>query len=76
VRVRRTVHVSGTTGTDEGGKITHVGDMYRQTKKALDEYRKVLQLNPEVEALRVKVQQLEEQLLQEERLLQKERKRR
>lgn len=35
VRIGRHVHVSGTTATDEAGRIVGVGDPYAQTRRAL-----------------------------------------
>jgi enamine deaminase RidA (YjgF/YER057c/UK114 family) len=35
VRIGSHVHVSGTTATDENGKVVAIGDPYRQTQQAL-----------------------------------------
>jgi len=35
VRVGRVIHVSGTTATDETGRVTGAGDVYAQAGQAL-----------------------------------------
>ncbi|UCF66977.1 MAG: RidA family protein [Acidobacteriota bacterium] len=42
VRVGRHVHVSGTTATDEAGRLVGVGDPYRQAVQALSNIRAAL----------------------------------
>ena len=42
VRVGNTVHVAGTTATDELGKLVGIGDSYVQTKQALRNIERAL----------------------------------
>jgi enamine deaminase RidA (YjgF/YER057c/UK114 family) len=42
VRVGRVIHVSGTTATDEAGRIVGTGDPYAQAVQALANIRRVL----------------------------------
>lgn len=42
VRVGNTVHVSGTTATDEHGKLVGIGDAYVQTMQALRNIERAL----------------------------------
>jgi enamine deaminase RidA (YjgF/YER057c/UK114 family) len=42
VRVGNTIHVAGTTATDEQGKLVGIGDPYVQTKQALRNIERAL----------------------------------
>lgn len=43
VRVGNTVHVAGTTGLDESGRVTSPGDAYAQTVQALKNVERALE---------------------------------
>jgi enamine deaminase RidA (YjgF/YER057c/UK114 family) len=43
VRVGSTIHVSGTTATDAGGRIVAAGDAYAQTVRVIENLRLALQ---------------------------------
>ena len=44
VRVGNVVHVSGTTATDEDGEVVGLGDAYAQTRQALENVARALEL--------------------------------
>ena len=43
IRVGKSVHVSGTTGTDSQGKVVGAGDLGKQAVQALDNIRRALE---------------------------------
>jgi len=43
IRVGPTIHVSGTTATDDEGRVVGAGDPYRQAVKALENIRTALE---------------------------------